>query len=599
MKKIVFLFCVLGALIPCFFPRDEIPQGLVLIFYAIKIEPGKALPLRVMTDLDKYGFFPAVKRAVKSGTDLPSKCSDLIGEIFETGQIELMGTFNRPIAARAKQARFFLTLGGFGWSFAYQPEGSSDKELALKIEASCYSDIPASVGETGVPQYQEIIDAFVKLNPPKSSFQETVSLKPEEPILLHASNDGSLLVCCLAWVDSPLPDSVPSRSMMLRSPDEKAPALPPPTVERHVARFPAEFRNIQGEVVLRVGVDPKGNVTSCKVVGTLHPYLDFCARQAVYRWKFAPPMDKGRNAPAEFDLAYSFNKLVLPNDTAASKIDEPSSDLTGGLPKAFSNYARKLVDTCPFFMCEELIDEKHIYLARSAKPTLLKVKSEYDIQQIGGQKSRQDVYTTYRVNFSERSERNRYSNEYQILGRDASMIELRKNIGRGETKDRGRQSLADDSRFSNLNPFRILALVMENEPRRLLGAQPFGTERIRGAKLEIYRIVPIRADHGDFDEALLWVEAKTGALFRMKISGVPIRGYEDVLRESVELDLDPKFEVRYEFGFENNGLRYPTQVNVDARYAVRHLNISIDKISAEITYKKFRFFSVETELRIK
>lgn len=85
----------------------------------------------------------------------------------------------------------------------------------------------------------------------------------------------------------------------------------------------------------------------------------------------------------------------------------------------------------------------------------------------------------------------------------------------------------------------------------------------------------------------------------MRIHGIPMRGYEDVLRESTKLDLDPTFDVLYEFGYETNGLRYPSQIDVNVTYTVPHLKLTIEKISAKITYKKFRFFSVETDHRIK
>lgn len=148
-------------------------------------------------------------------------------------------------------------------------------------------------------------------------------------------------------------------------------------------------------------------------------------------------------------------------------------------------------------MCDEQIDERRKYLDFSSEPVLLKVKSEYEVQRIDGRKNPLDVYATYRVNFSEKSERNQLSSEYQIPGRAASMFVLRRNIVVKDAKAKT-QNIFDDSRFSALIPFHMITSIAAQENRNRFETRSLGTERIRGARLDVFDITPI-----DVDDAFL------------------------------------------------------------------------------------------------
>lgn len=203
----------------------------------------------------------------------------------------------------------------------------------MNVTISSFPDISSLGVPAGEAQYENMINAFLKDNTPRAKFQETIALNPDKPVFFESPNGADRLICLLAWSDSPSPSR--GRAFALTEEPGGIKTEPMLPVEWFPPRYPNELKSIKGDVLLRVSIDTEGNVTRCKVIRPLHPYIDYCARWSVYRWKFAPFAEKGRKFPTEFDLVCSFDPKESSNPTGDRRTGSRAEGQPASLPKRF------------------------------------------------------------------------------------------------------------------------------------------------------------------------------------------------------------------------------------------------------------------------
>ena len=87
-------------------------------------------------------------------------------------------------------------------------------------------------------------------------------------------------------------------------------------------------------------------------------------------------------------------------------------------------------------------------------------------------------------------------------------------------------------------------------------------------------------------------------ILKSEIEGVPIEGYKDVLSDSIRLNGRPDFEMMNEYGVEKNGVMFPEKTTVQVEYRGIGRMPPILKLSMSLKYKKYKFFTVETDHEI-
>ena len=95
-----------------------------------------------------------------------------------------------------------------------------------------------------------------------------------------------------------------------QEPSETTLEQAPVVLERVEPVYPEviEEQGIQGEVLLEIELDDKGNVLSAKVLESLHPDVDKAAIDAVLQFRFTPYVDgKGIAQPSKLQYRLSFS----------------------------------------------------------------------------------------------------------------------------------------------------------------------------------------------------------------------------------------------------------------------------------------------------
>ena len=89
--------------------------------------------------------------------------------------------------------------------------------------------------------------------------------------------------------------------------EEVRPALPVVSPDPHVA--PDELGNLQGDVVVEVTIDEKGNIVQKVVVQSLAPAVDSKVLEALDNWRFRPATRNGIAIASKQDVYYHFPRL--------------------------------------------------------------------------------------------------------------------------------------------------------------------------------------------------------------------------------------------------------------------------------------------------
>jgi TonB family protein len=89
--------------------------------------------------------------------------------------------------------------------------------------------------------------------------------------------------------------------------EEVRPALPVVSPDPHVA--PDELGSLQGDVVVEVTIDEKGNIVQKVVVQSLAPAIDSKVLEALENWRFRPATRNGVAIASKQDVYYHFPRL--------------------------------------------------------------------------------------------------------------------------------------------------------------------------------------------------------------------------------------------------------------------------------------------------
>jgi len=170
-------------------------------------------------------------------------------------------------------------------------------------------------------------------------------------------------------------------------------------------------------------------------------------------------------------------------------------------------------------------------------------------------------------------------------------------------KDNGRKVLDEvrlliEDRYSTLSPVLSLLKIMDKDHQPLFNYRICGEKRESGKDTYVLEAIPKFGDADGVSAAKIWVAKSDFQILKSEIEGVPLYGYDNVLREAVYLNIKPFFLRTYEYKVEKNGVMLPQRTKVQIKYPSLMSSRHETKSNIELTYKDFKFFSVETETEI-
>ena len=599
--RLVLLALLIGlAVVPT--PAQEQSRSILIGFYMGDLSENPALnEVRIFRQDAYHPLGLLKKRMIEAGEGLSSSYIDAVLDATGLKKVAIMGLYDNRWPDKKGKYEYSITPGNLGWLFSCVPKVISPEELRLQLKISMLSGLPVLEGENKEERYKAITRDFQQK--PDQEVNQEVSSGFQDPILISVPFRDKVLISLIAWTNSSADaSSRPTPFVRDASADPKKTAIvTAPQILLQVApRYPDELRQIRGEVVLLVAIDPSGAVQSARIIKSLHPYLDYCASNALLQWKFAPVKANGKPVPATFSLTYDFDPDRNESDRTPPNADiGPSPEVRVLLARGLAS-SNALVTAAPFFLCQEMIREKHRYMAPAEKPDLWVDRySEIIRSPFSNSNVSASGWSVYRVNFSERMERTTSINEYQILGKEEKIRERRVTIEKDGLKTGNSSELADDKRLSSLNPFLLARKLLGNDNRPQFFYRLIDRERIMRREAEVIEAIPLDKNSSFIESAKIWLEKDKGTVLKIEIGGIPFEGYDDVWREAAAFGFQPKSNIEILFGIENKGFLYPSRTTVSIQYRLPDPIGLLDKIALDVTYKNHKFFSVETDHRLR
>ena len=372
--------------------------------------------------------------------------------------------------------------------------------------------------------------------------------------------------------------------------------------------YPTELREkgVEGQVELEVGINEEGGVEAVKVTKSLHPYLDNAAVQALKQWRFEPVLRNGKPVSAIITTDVNFNReayrrqeeLLANKGLYSGESESASQILLRDILEGSADYCQKLLDSAFDYICEETIRD---VFYNYKTPEELK-KSAVVLTIIGGDDLLTQMGVTRFTAAHGRTERNEYVCDYLLI-KKADMIESRRII----LKENGyklpdRTKHLEEKRISSLVPLLEPVKILGRVGQRLFDYRILQEEKVHGKDSYVIEATPKLGDAGGIEYGKIWVRKKNFQVLKIEISGVPLEGYESVLKELTQYNLKAKFITTFLYKVEKKGIAFPSSVALRVKYPFPGMEPQAyisEKISTDMRYDKYKFFIVDTESDIR
>lgn len=358
--------------------------------------------------------------------------------------------------------------------------------------------------------------------------------------------------------------------------------------------YPSELKRrlIGGEIHLRIALDKKGNVLGVAIEKGVHPYLDYCAVQAFLRWKFAPIIRKGKPVQASFSFNYLFDpRSDGPQSAEIAPVSNglaSSSNKLHDILTKVQDYCSQLSEAALSFVCEETIREIHYNLIDNISWEMLVLNRDSQIM----------VGRPVQIIDPRRTIRNEFICDYQLVRKGGAVKESRVVQEENGKAKRGPNPDLKEDRFSGLNSLLSPLRVLAGARQELFMFSFIKTQRVHGKDAYVLNAMPKAGNEDGIWAAKIWIDQDDYGVLRCDIEGIPLDGYEDVLRDCSVMNIKPSFMISHEYGYEKNGVHLPSRSKIRVSYPALDVRGPIEKLSIDLGYDKYRFFTVDTSTQV-
>jgi hypothetical protein len=187
-----------------------------------------------------------------------------------------------------------------------------------------------------------------------------------------------------------------------------------------------------------------------------------------------------------------------------------------------------------------------------------------------------------------------YSCDYQLFRKSEDILERRIVLKDNGRKITDRVDLLDEKRYSIISPIASALAVIGKDRQFLFKYRILEAEKISGKNAIIIEALPRSGDADGIRSAKIWINKSDFQILKIEIEGVPIEGYDDILSEAAQLNIEPFFLRTYEFRVEKKGFLFPERTSVQVEYPSFPRSRREIKSKLELNYKNFKYFMVET-----
>ncbi len=273
-------------------------------------------------------------------------------------------------------------------------------------------------------------------------------------------------------------------------------------------------------------------------------------------------------------IDFSFPLISLPQLSAGVEkigVDE--------ILEAAGVYCEKLENAVLYFVCREEITEKIDF---SKDIALI-----YQARRPGG--------GWIRTKVPRRRIENTYVYDFQFIRKNNQIKETRTLL-----EENGKRK---SERDASLKTQRFIFKNVVLGPVGILGKrwQPYhdykiiGEDEVNGLPAIILNAVPKPGHNMDFLFGKVWIDKKNYDILKVEWSPERIGNFATFERRGLKYKSEPNITLISEFLVEKNGIRFPNYFFIEEAYIDKKGKRFI-RSETEVTYKEFKFFTVEVEV---
>ncbi|MGM0466286.1 MAG: TonB family protein [Acidobacteriota bacterium] len=370
--------------------------------------------------------------------------------------------------------------------------------------------------------------------------------------------------------------------------DEESIPFRPLVLVRPVFPEACQKKGIQGVVNAELEVDKAGNVSEVRIPKTLHPELDAAAEAALRQWKYEPSIKDGKPIAAEYkvDVDFELKEKELPNEPQAS-IHSPSE--MDSILKKLAYYCKRLEDAALYFICQEKITETIFSSRKFPRYIIMKRHLPKDREKT----SPDPIFGISKFN---NREKNSYVYDYQLIRKQGRVMERRiLELENGNPKHEAYVPLKT-KRFYMYKPVYGPIGLLSQDSQTLYNYSILGEESVDGREAWVIEVRPKKLIPGKPNYGKVWVDKEESSVLKIEIEAESLGGYEMIWADYVTRDSTPRINMELYFGLEKDGLLYPTKIICKEAFSDPGEDLS-KVYEMKVTYNKYEFFSVKTEVK--
>jgi hypothetical protein len=360
--------------------------------------------------------------------------------------------------------------------------------------------------------------------------------------------------------------------------------------------YPEKLKKEGIAVRMRITIfmDRKGKVVRAMTHNCFYPELEEILEEAFIQWEFEPFIHKGEPIQISGVITIIFypGELMSRVSKIESKVSpqvepaaSPNEELQMVLDKC-TEYCLKLSESALYYICHEEVKEKFKNISMEQGVVLSMVGSP-DLH------PNEVMKTDNRILSLGGNEKNTYLYDYQLIKKDGKIDEKRILLdkdGKAVILENESQDMAPSL---SLKPILVPVQIFGNEQRSKFVFRLADDERIQGKLAYVIEVFLRSGQTGYIRQGKIWMDKTDFRIVKIEIFSDFVEGFEYILKECRQYYLMPHFKSIHYYTIDKNGLLFPSQSEIRVEYSGLLFKKMDLKSEYKITYKDYRFFTVE------
>ena len=252
----------------------------------------------------------------------------------------------------------------------------------------------------------------------------------------------------------------------------------------------------------------------------------------------------------------TFSTQIYSHGADSNSTDQAELEL---ILKKCADYCERLGNVALFFICQEEIKE--------------------------------EIRRTGRA----RRERNVYVYDYQLIRKQNEINERRILLEENRQKKHEKNAQLKTKFFSYKNIIFGPIDLLSKRWQQYYNYRIVKEEKLKGEKSIVIEAVPKPSVKLDYLYGKIWVRKNDFSILKIEWEHQSIKNYENIEKIARRIGAKPRITLITEYGFEKNGIRFPSKLFI--REAYNRWGRIFTRSKYTVIYGGYKFFTVETEIK--